>query len=157
MPREGAPKEVQDYLEKNVDPYFVPLLEKLVNEKPDDVASYCIAFFTEKQGGGGATAAPLEEKSAEGDSTSAAAAASSFDVAGMVTSAAAALEANPGNRCAKYLVQLSDEGKYAEMSAENLAKLYACAKTGLVNTDSGLGCYAMAPSDYEDFNFFFGE
>ena len=41
-------------------------------------------------------------------------------------------------------MRLSDEGKYAEMSAENLAKLYACAKTGLVNTDSGLGCYAMA-------------
>ena len=83
----ARPKEVQDYLEKNVDPYFVPLLEKLVNEKPDDVASYCIAFFTEKQGG----PAPWRlrsRRSPRRDSTSAAAAASAFDVAGMVASAA---------------------------------------------------------------------
>ena len=41
------------------------------------------------------------------------------------------------------------------MSAEDLAKLYQCAKTGIENPDSGLGCYAMEPADYDKFNFFF--
>ena len=104
-----------------------------------------------------AAAPPLRSRRIRGgDSTSAAAAASSFDVAGMVTSAAAALD-EPGQQVRQVPRATERRGEYAEMSAENLAKLYACAKTGLVNTDSGLGCYAMTPSDYEDFNFFFGE
>jgi len=39
--------------------------------------------------------------------------------------------------------------------AKDLARLYACAKTGLENVDSGLGCYAMDPKDYDDLALFF--
>jgi creatine kinase len=65
------------------------------------------------------------------------------------------LAAYPENRCCKYLLQLKESGKLAEMSPEDLSKLFLCAKTGLDNVESGLGCYAMGPSDYEDFGFFF--
>ena len=67
------------------------------------------------------------------------------------------LAAYPENRCCKYLLQLKESGKLAEMSPEDLSKLFLCAKTGLDNVESGLGCYAMGPSDYEDFGFFFGK
>ena len=64
------------------------------------------------------------------------------------------LAANPDNRCVKYLLEMKNEGSLPTEAAE-LAKLYACAKTGLENVDSGLGCYAMAPSDYDDLSVFF--
>ena len=66
------------------------------------------------------------------------------------------LKACPDNRCCKYILQLKESGKLDEMSAEDLSKLFLCAKTGLDNVESGLGCYAMGPKDYEDFGFFFG-
>jgi hypothetical protein len=65
------------------------------------------------------------------------------------------LAAYPDNRCCKYLLNLKESGKLAEMSPEDLSKLFLCAKTGLDNVESGLGCYAMGPKDYEDFGFFF--
>jgi len=34
-------------------------------------------------------------------------------------------------------------------------RLLRCIKTGVENPTSGLGCYAMAPSDYDDLGFFF--
>jgi hypothetical protein len=67
------------------------------------------------------------------------------------------LAAYPENRCCKYLLNLKESGKLAEMSPEDLSKLFLCAKTGLDNVESGLGCYAMGPKDYEDFGFFFGK
>jgi len=53
------------------------------------------------------------------------------------------LKENPDNRCAKYL------------SHEDVQAFFRCIKTGMDNPDSALGCYAMRPSDYETFGFFF--
>ena len=67
------------------------------------------------------------------------------------------LAAYPENRCCKYLLELNEAGKFNDMSPEDLSKLFLCAKTGLDNVESGLGCYAMGPKDYEDFDYFFGK
>ena len=75
----------------------------------------------------------------------------------VLVKAKANIEANPDNRCCKYLLQLKNSGKLDEMSPDELSKLFLCAKTGLDNVESGLGCYAMGPKDYEDFDFFFGD
>ena len=86
------------------------------------------------------------------------------------------LKANLGNRCAKYAIQylegdgksLSTDGKrtlppflarvtiqaYAHRSTD-LISFYKCIRTGLENSDSSLGCYAMAPTDLEKFSAFF--
>jgi len=53
------------------------------------------------------------------------------------------------------LVALKEAGKLDAISPEDLAGLYACAKTGLENEKSGLGCYAMAPGDYDKYSDFF--
>jgi creatine kinase len=73
----------------------------------------------------------------------------------VIAKAKANLESYPENRCCKYLLKLHEDGKFNDMSPEDLSKLFLCAKTGLDNVESGLGCYAMGPKDYEDFNFFF--
>lgn len=64
-------------------------------------------------------------------------------------------ESNPGNRCCKYLIPYleSDEGK--ALSDEDLVTFYRCVRTGIDNPDSGLGCYAMTPSDLEKYAGFF--
>ena len=67
--------------------------------------------------------------------------------------AATVLSGNPGNLCAKHLATLSKSGSIS--SAEVLSRLEKCCLTGLENPDSGLGCYAMAPQDYDDLAFFF--
>lgn len=73
----------------------------------------------------------------------------------VIAKAKANLEAYPENRCCKYLLELNEAGKFNDMSPDDLSKLFLCAKTGLDNVESGLGCYAMGPKDYEDFGFFF--
>lgn len=60
----------------------------------------------------------------------------------------------PENRCAKYLTQNLDYIDTLETD-EKKAAFYACVKTGLDNPDSGLGCYAQRPSDYDEFAPFF--
>jgi creatine kinase len=58
---------------------------------------------------------------------------------------------NPGNRCVKYLTrEVFDSYEKADQMT-----LYKCAKTGIENKDSGLGCYAMKPEDYTKFEKFF--
>jgi creatine kinase len=76
-------------------------------------------------------------------------------VADLVAKAKEIAEAQPGNRCVKYLVPYleSDEGK--ALSLEDLKTFYACVRTGIENADSGLGCYAMTPGDYTKFGGFF--
>ena len=74
--------------------------------------------------------------------------------------AAEVLAANPENRCVKYLLEMKEKDllpKKEDGTVDPVAlnKLYLCAKTGLENVDSGLGCYAMAPSDYDDLATFF--
>jgi creatine kinase len=53
------------------------------------------------------------------------------------------------------LLAISEAGKLASLSPSTLAQLAQCAKTGIENPDSGLGCYAMSPADYDELNFFF--
>ena len=69
--------------------------------------------------------------------------------------AAAILKKFPDNRAMKHLLALHKSGALAKMSQADLAGLHACVKTGLDNEDSGLGCYAMAPGDYDKYSDFF--
>ena len=69
--------------------------------------------------------------------------------------AAAIVKKFPDNRAMKHLLALHKSGALAKMPQEDLAGLYACVKTGLDNEDSGLGCYAMAPGDYDKYSDFF--
>ena len=52
---------------------------------------------------------------------------------------------NPGNRCTKYL----SKEYYDSLSQESKEVFAKCVRTGIDNKDSGLGCYAMKPADYE--------
>ena len=58
---------------------------------------------------------------------------------------------NPENRCAKYLTKKL----FLSYSPQQQEYLYKCAKSGIENPDSGLGCYAMRPNDYKEFSKFF--
>lgn len=58
---------------------------------------------------------------------------------------------NPGNRAMKYF----DKADFDKLGDDAKARFLACVRTGWENPTSGLGCYAMAPNDYADFNFFF--
>jgi len=58
---------------------------------------------------------------------------------------------NPGNRAMKYF----DADYFASLPLELQSRLLACVRTGFENADSGLGCYAMAPGDYDTFAPFF--
>jgi len=58
---------------------------------------------------------------------------------------------NPGNRAMKYF----KKEDYDKLADDKKAVFIKCIRTGFENPTSGLGCYAMAPNDYEEFNFFF--
>jgi hypothetical protein len=60
---------------------------------------------------------------------------------------------NPGNRCTKYLTK----EYYDSLSPEQQAVFQKCVRTGIDNSSSGLGCYAMQPADYETFAPFFDQ
>jgi len=60
-------------------------------------------------------------------------------------------KANPGNRAMKYF----NVDDFNKLDAEQKGRFIACVRTGFENPTSGLGCYAMKPSDYKDFGFFF--
>jgi len=60
-------------------------------------------------------------------------------------------KSNPDNLCAKFLTK-AVFNKYTEEQKE---VLYRCARTGIDNPDSGVGAYAMEPTDYETFSAFF--
>jgi hypothetical protein len=57
----------------------------------------------------------------------------------------------PENRTAKYLTRQV----FNSFSPEQQEFLYRCAKSGVENPDSSLGCYAMRPNDYREFSAFF--
>lgn len=58
---------------------------------------------------------------------------------------------HPNNLAARFLTR----ELFAKYSEEQQDVLVQCAKTGIENPDSTLGCYAMRPADYETFNDFF--
>ena len=62
-------------------------------------------------------------------------------------------KSNPENRCTKYM----NKEFFDTLSAEDQAVFIRCVKTGVDNADSGLGCYAMKPSDYTTFAAFFDQ
>merc|ERR1719192_1202366 len=48
-----------------------------------------------------------------------------------------------------------DETMFNKLPQADQERLLAIVRTGFENPDSDLGCYAMAPDDYEKFNSFF--
>lgn len=60
-------------------------------------------------------------------------------------------QSNPDNRAMKYF----DIDYFLSLTPSEQERFLACVRTGFENPDSGLGCYAMAPSDYENFAPFF--
>ena len=64
---------------------------------------------------------------------------------------AAVKKSNPGNRATKYF----DEGWFAGLGLPAQKTMINIVRTGFENPDSGLGCYAMTPSDYDEFSAFF--
>lgn len=64
---------------------------------------------------------------------------------------AANKESHPDNLACKNF----DLGYYNGLSAEEKPAFLACLNSGIENADSGMGCYAMQPADYDRFNPFF--
>lgn len=58
---------------------------------------------------------------------------------------------NPGNRAMKYF----DQEYFESLNHEDQARFIQIIRTGFENPDSGVGCYAMRPDDYEKFGPFF--
>ena len=50
-----------------------------------------------------------------------------------------------------------DQAYYDGLSDEDKETFYKCIKTGFDNADSGMGCYAMTPTDYTTFAPFFAK
>ena len=74
-----------------------------------------------------------------------------FKFQGELAQIAKVKAAFPGNRAMKHF----DFDKFAAMTPAEQERFIACIRTGFENVDSGLGCYAMAPSDYDTFAWFF--
>lgn len=60
-------------------------------------------------------------------------------------------KSNPDNLAMKHF----DEAYFHSLSAEDKVTFMNIVRTGFENADSGLGCYAMKPDDYEKFSPFF--
>ena len=60
-------------------------------------------------------------------------------------------KSNPGN----IMAYCFDEAYFNGLSAEHKQRLISCCNSGIENADSAMGCYAMQPSDYDDFKPFF--
>jgi creatine kinase len=67
--------------------------------------------------------------------------------------AAAIKELHQGNRATKYF----DLKYFDSLSDEDKAELLHIVRSGIENPDSGMGCYAMHPSDYDKFKPFFAK
>ena len=61
-------------------------------------------------------------------------------------------KSNPGNLA----VADFDFDYFASLSSADKKELLAIVNSGVQNADSGMGCYAMNPSDYDKFEPFFG-
>jgi len=73
------------------------------------------------------------------------------DYASIMETIANVAKENPGNRAMKFFKQED----FDKLTDDKKAKFIKCVRTGFENPTSGLGCYAMAPNDYEEFGFFF--
>jgi len=73
------------------------------------------------------------------------------EFASILTTIESVAKSNPGNRAMKYF----KNEDFEKLNSEDKQRFLACVRTGFENKDSGLGCYAMKPSDYKEFGFFF--
>jgi len=62
-------------------------------------------------------------------------------------------ESHPGNLAMKHF----DFDYYNSLSDEEKVGFLQCVNTGIENADSGMGCYAMQPADYDRFKPFFSK
>ena len=66
---------------------------------------------------------------------------------------AAIKESHPGNRAVKHF----DKAYYETLDEAGKKGLLQCVNSGIENADSGMGCYAMQPADYDTFKPFFSK
>ena len=66
-------------------------------------------------------------------------------------------DANPGNRCAKHLQDDEVKEMIKGLEGDDLKDFAKCIRTGIDNPDSGLGCYAVKPDDYDKYGVFFNK
>ncbi len=52
-------------------------------------------------------------------------------------------------------IQCFDKAYYDSLSVDDKPRFLKCLDSGRENSDSGMGCYANRPEDYEAFNPFF--
>jgi len=53
------------------------------------------------------------------------------------------------------MAQAFDEKEYSKMTDDQKLRLLTCCLSGVANPDSCMGCYAMNPKDYDEFDWFF--
>merc|ERR1711871_1196970 len=125
-----TPTEVETYLQTHKIPAQIEAaVNDAVQKMAEDPIAHIIAFLTEKKAFNTLESwLPKMEKIATDE---------------------------PGNRCVKHMLALKKEGALSTLDGATLAQLLKCAKTGVDNSDSGIGCYAMGPEDYDTLAFFF--
>jgi len=101
------------------------------------------------------TSTPAASEVVPEASAAAANAGTSSKIEELTAQAKVAAEANPDNLCAKTLLEAEVQSWMATLPAAKLDELALCAKSGLDNHDSGLGCYAVDPTNYDDLAPFF--
>merc|ERR1739848_162705 len=60
-------------------------------------------------------------------------------------------KSNPGN----IMAACFDEAYYNTLNDDQKKRLLQCCNSGIQNSDSAMGCYAMNPNDYDEFEKFF--
>ena len=73
------------------------------------------------------------------------------DAAAALATIAALKMSHPDNRIAKHFT----EEYYSSLPDDKKPGLLLCCKSGYENADSGMGLYAMAPNDYEEYQPYF--
>merc|ERR1712088_325757 len=59
-------------------------------------------------------------------------------------------KSNPGN----IMAACFDEAYYNSLNDDQKKRLLQCCNSGVMNSDSAMGCYAMNPNDYDEFEKF---
>jgi len=96
----------------------------------------------------------MERETAAGGSAPAdgeAASVPDADAAAALATIAALKVSHPDNRMAKHFT----EEYYTSLPDDKKPGLLLCCKSGYENADSGMGLYAMAPNDYEEYQPYF--
>ena len=96
--------------------------------------------------------APAEGKAAAAaDAAGEAAPVPDADAAAALATIAALKVSHPDNRMAKHFT----EEYYTSLPDDKKPGLLLCCKSGYENADSGMGLYAMAQNDYEEYQPYF--